>query len=403
LNVDLPDWAECLFDESLRYIGLRGGRGSGKSRSIATALVVRGKDKPLRILCGREIQKSIKDSVKRLLDDSIKRCGLQDHYESTDTEIRGKNGTLFIFSGLRSNIDSVKSIEGIDIFWGEESQTFSKLSLETLKPTIRKTGSQLIFSWNPRFADDPIEDLLVINEPPPRSKILLVNHDQNPWFPIELQEEMEADKARNFETYLWIWQGHYSKNSEKRIYKNWRVEKFDTPKDTFFYFGLDFGFSQDPTVLIRCFIEGRKLFIDHEAYEIGCETVDMPYMIMTIEESENWPITGDSSRPETISHLRRNGIPKVRPSIKGPNSVEEGIKFLQGYDIIVHERCVGIIDNLTTYSYKVNPKTDEVTTLIDHKGSDGCDALRYAIELVRRTSKKKKTTIVQANTVSRWS
>ena len=111
MNVDLPDWAECLFDESLRYIGLRGGRGSAKSRSIASALVIRGKDKPLRILCGREIQKSIKDSVKRLLDDSIKRCGLEDHYESTDTEIRGKNGTLFIFSGLRSNIDSVKSLK----------------------------------------------------------------------------------------------------------------------------------------------------------------------------------------------------------------------------------------------------------------------------------------------------
>jgi len=272
-----------------------------------------------------------------------------------------------------------------------------------LRPTIRKEGSELHFCWNPRNENDPIDLFLRGDRPPDGSIIKSVNYSDNPWMPDIMIKEMEYDRERDFEKYQHVWLGEYIKNSEKRIYKNWKVDDFDTPKDAMFYFGFDLGFSIDPSVLVRCYIEGKTLFIDYEAREIGCETVDLPNLMMQIPDSESWPITVDSARPETISHLRKNGFPKCRPSVKGPNSVIEGIEFLRGYDIVVHPRCEGIIKDLTFYSYKVDKKTDEITTLIDHASSDGCDALRYAIELVRRTSKQKKTTILQANTVSRWS
>jgi phage terminase large subunit len=158
-QIQLPEWAEELFNPDYRYLALAGGRGSGKSRTVASVLVILGSQSPLRILCTREVQKSIRDSVKRLLDDEIDRAGFRSMYTSTDTEIRGTNGTLFLFSGLHHNIDSIKSVEGIDICWCEESQTLSQVSLDTLIPTIRKPGSRIFFTWNPKDPKDPVENM----------------------------------------------------------------------------------------------------------------------------------------------------------------------------------------------------------------------------------------------------
>ena len=272
-KIELPDWIKPLFDKEHRYYVFHGGRGSAKSHSIAGALILMAAREPLRILCGREIQNSIKDSVKRLLDDKIELYGLQDFYESTDKEIRGKNGSLFIFSGFRSNISSIKSKEGIDICWGEEAQDNSESTFRTLIPTIRKKGSFFIFSYNPRFETDPIDVRFRGEHTPPRSYIREVNYDMNPWFPDELREEMEFDRTRDFDNYLHVWEGQYAKNSEARVFKNWRVEDFETPEDAEFKQGCDFGFSIDPTTLIRMFIVGRKLFIDYASYISDRRTV----------------------------------------------------------------------------------------------------------------------------------
>lgn len=382
--MQLPQWSESLFDESFRYFAIRGGRGSSKSRSVASALVIRSIQKPLRILCTREIQKSIKDSVKRLLDDEIERLQLQDFFQSTDTEIRGKNGSLFIFAGLRSNIDSIKSMEGIDIAWCEESQTISQSSLDTLIPTIRQDGSQIIFTWNPKHKTDPVDVMFMGETIPPKTKLLIVNHSDNPWFPDVLKDELEYDRARDPGKYAHIWLGEYLVNSEATVFKNWSIEEFERPPGTIFRLGADFGFSKDPTVLIRCSVEGKRIYFDYEAYMVGCEIDLTPDLFDRVPESRKWFITADSARPETISYLRNHGFPKINSATKGAGSVEDGIEFMRSYDLIVHPRCTHLIDELTLYSYKIDKLTNEILPVLEDKDNHVIDSARYAIEGIRK-------------------
>lgn len=386
MTIQLPKWSECLFDESARYIAVKGGRGSGKSRSVATALNLRAAAKPLRILCVREIQKSIRDSSKRLLDDDAERNGLSSFYTSLETEVRGANGSLFLFAGLRSNIDSIKSMEGIDICWVEEAQSVSKTSLETLIPTIRKPGSQIIFTWNPKHETDPIEEMFGRDDLPPDTRLKTVNYVDNPWFPDVLQKEADYDLKRDPEKYNHVWMGGYLRNSESRVFRNWTVEEFEAPADALFRLGADWGFASDPSVLVRCHIVGRKLFIDYEAHMVGCEIMDLPSLFMSVPGAEKWPITADSARPETISHMRQHGFPKIQAAVKGPKSIEDGIEWLKSFDIVVHPRCRHTIDELTMYSYKTDPLTQLVLPLLEDKNNHIIDALRYACEGARRAN-----------------
>ena len=389
-NIQLPDWAQPLFSEEYRYFAICGGRGSAKSRSIASVLVLRASQKPLRILCTREVQKSIKDSVKRLLDDEIDRLGFRGFFTSTDSEIRGKNGSLFIFAGLQHNIDSIKSMEGVDICWCEESQTVSQGSLNTLVPTIRKPGSQIYFSWNPKEETDPVENMFVNGERPPRTFYLKVNHDKNPWFPNVLKEEMEYDKKQDRGKYLHVWEGEYLTRSNANVFQNWYVENFDTPNDAFFRFGCDWGFSVDPTVLVRCYVIGRKLYFDQEAWKVGCEIDDTPALFATVPESEKWPIIADSASPERISYMRKHGYPKMMKALKGARSIEEGIEFMRSYEIIIHPRCKHTISEFQHYKYKIDPQTDAITNVLEDKNNHILDAARYSLEAIRRTVKARE-------------
>ena len=184
------------------------------------------------------------------------------------------------------------------------------------------------------------------------------------------------------------------------MFRNWRVEDFDTPKDVIHRLGADWGFSVDPTTLVRCHIVGRTLYIDYEAYMVGCEIVNTPDLFMTVPESEKWPIVADSARPETISHMRKNGFPKIMNAVKGPKSVEEGIEFLKNYDIVVHPRCLHTIDELTLYSYKTDPLTGKVLPILEDKKNHVIDALRYACEGVRRAQHDKRDTVIPMPAVS---
>jgi phage terminase large subunit len=271
----------------------------------------------------------------------------------------------------------------------EEAQSISQFSLDLLRPTIRKPGSQLVFSWNPRYDTDPIEVLLRGENAPPDSVIIEVNYAENPWFPDVLREEMEYDKRRDPDKYLHVWKGEYVRNSETRVFKNWTIEEFDAPENAVHRLGADWGFASDPTVCIRSHIIGRKLFIDWEAYQIGCEIVDTPSLFMSIPEAEKWPMVADSARPETISHMRKNGFPKIMPAVKGPKSVEEGVEWLKSFDIIVHPRCQHTIDELTLYSYKTDPVTARVLPVLEDKHNHVIDALRYACEGARRANNSK--------------
>lgn len=405
LRIETPRWAVPLF-EPARYKAAHGGRGSGKSHFFAEMLIEEHiMDPNRRTVCVREVQKSLAQSVKRLLEDKIKKLGVESAFIVQESMIKSAHGSgIIIFQGMQNHTsDSIKSLEGYDCAWVEEAQSLSQRSLDLLRPTIRKEGSQLWFTWNPSAATDPVDALLRGDKPPPDATVVEVNYQDNPWFPDVLKAEMEYDRGRDYEKYEHVWLGKYLQNSDTRVFKNWTVEDFETPADATLRFGADWGFASDPTVLIRCFIEGRTLYVDHEAYMVGCEIVNTPELFFQIPESERWPIVADSARPETISYMRSHGFPKIMAAVKGPKSLEEGVEWLKSFDIVVHPRCQHTIDELTLYSYKKDALTDAVLPVLEDKDNHLIDALRYACESVRRTQKASKPTYVEPlPTINRW-
>ena len=155
--------------------------------------------------------------------------------------------------------------------------------------------------------------------------------------------------------------------------------------------GADWGFAIDPSVLIRCSLEGNRLYVDYEAYMIGCEIVNLPDLFDRVPESRKWFIRADSARPETINYMQKHGYPKIQAAQKGKGSIEEGISFLQSFDIVVHPRCKHLIDELNSYSYKRDPLTDEILPIIEDKNNHVIDSLRYACEGIRKANTIKRT------------
>ena len=388
LDIKTPRWAVPFLQES-RYKGAHGGRGSGKSHFFAELLVERCIMQKTDAVCVREIQKSLAQSVKKLLEDKIQSMGVGYLFTIQESRILGPNDSLIIFQGMQNHTaDSIKSLEAFDIAWVEEAQTLSQYSLDLLRPTIRKPGSEIWFSWNPKHQTDPVDKFLRGESPPENAIVIEVNYTDNPWLPDVLREEMEYDRGRDIEKYMHIWMGQYIKKSQALVFKNWRVEAFDTPDDSILRLGADWGYADDPLVLTRCWIDGRKLYIDYEAWAKHCEIMDIPELFSTIPDSSKWPIVADSSRPETISHVRQNGYPLIVGSKKGAGSVEDGIEWLKTFDIIVHPRCEHVIEELESYSYIIDPLTDEITPILEDKNNHVIDSLRYACESVRRIKAK---------------
>ena len=202
-----------------RYKVLYGGRGGSKSWGIARQLLLDGYDKPLRILCAREFQSSIRESVHRLLADQIYSMGLDGFYEIQNAVIRGKNGTEFGFEGLKHNVTKIKSYEGADRVWVEEAQAVSRASWNILIPTIRKPHSEIWMSFNPELDTDETYQRFVVN-PPEDSIVIKLNYSDNPWFPQVLRDEMEDMKRKDFATYLNIWEGECRPALEGAVYAN---------------------------------------------------------------------------------------------------------------------------------------------------------------------------------------
>lgn len=407
LVIDTPRWMYPLLGHA-RYKGVYGGRGSGKSHGFAEMIIERCISEKTHVVCVREVQQSLNQSVKKLLESKIASLGVGHLFEVQYDKILGKNGSLIIFQGMASTTaESIKSLEGFDIAWVEEAQSLSQRSLDLLRPTIRKEGSEIWFSWNPEHNTDPIDVFLRGDMPPPDSVVVKANYRDNPWLPEVLKQELEYDQRRDPDKFAHVWLGEYQKNSESRVFKNWRIEEFYRPDGTIFRLGADWGFSVDPSVLVRCSIDGNLLYVDYEAYQVGCEIVNLPTLFMSVPDSEKWPIIADSARPETISHMQKNGFPKILPAIKGAKSLEEGVEFLKSFDIVVHPRCKHVIDELTLYSYKTDPMTGLVMPILADKDNHMIDALRYACEGVRRaTAVKRRQVVVQpyqhANNPQGW-
>jgi phage terminase large subunit len=378
-----------------RFLGARGGRGSGKSHFFAELVIDDMFSMHTRVACLREVQNSIKDSVKQLLEDKIREFGLQHAFRITEREIIcPRVDSLAIFRGLQNHtVTSIKSLEGFNRALYEEAQSLSQKSLDLATPTFRedKNGTVQMFAWNPDQPKDPVDKFFRENKGDPDFVCVDVNYFHNPRFPKSLIGDMVRDRKRDPNKYSHIWLGGYRKNSESRVFKNWKVERFETPSNAVFLFGADWGFSVDPSVLVRCFIVGRTLFVDRCAWKVGCEIDRLPALFKQIPGAQNSSIRADSARPETISYMQRNGFSRMKSAIKGPGSVEDGIEFLKSYDIVVHPECKDattginhVSDELSLFSYQTDKKTGEITVTVEDKHNHTIDCIRYAIEDVRR-------------------
>lgn len=366
-----------------RYKTFHGGRGGAKSWAAARALVIMAASKKLRILCTREVQNSIKDSVHKLLKDQIEMLGLNPWFRITNESITSASGSEFLFKGLRFDPLGIKSTEGVDICWVEEAQSVSSDSWAILIPTIRKEGSEIWVTFNPGEEQDPTYQRFIVN-PPDESITVEVNYYDNPYLPETLRKEMEYCKRIDYEAYEHIWLGKPKSISDSVIFRNrYRVEAF--PDDMWqqadrLFFGADFGFANDPSTLIRMFMIDTRLYIEYEAYGVGVELDEMPQFYDSIPEVRKWPIKGDNSRPETISYLARQGF-SIDAAAKWKGSVEDGVTYLKGFEeIIIHERCKHTADEFRHYSYKVDKKTGDILPVIVDKFNHCIDAIRYGLD-----------------------
>jgi phage terminase large subunit len=217
VDADFPEPFQILF-QPRRYKILYGGRGGGRSWACARALLLLGTQKPIRVLCARELQNSIADSVHRLLADQIAGLGLDHFYEVQNARILGVNGTQFSFEGIKNNITKIKSYEGIDYCWVEEAHKVSRNSWSILIPTIRKEESEVWMTFNPELETDYTYTRFVKDADPSQMLVIKTTWKDNPFFPDVLMKEMEAEKARDYDSYLNIWEGFCRQVLEGAVY-----------------------------------------------------------------------------------------------------------------------------------------------------------------------------------------
>lgn len=410
LDVKLPRWTKVLFRPA-RFKVPHGGRGAGaKSWSVARVLLMLAADRPLRILCTRETMESIKESVHAELVSQIRKMGLQGFYKVTKTEIVGRNGSQFLFSGLRVDPDHIKSFSDVDICWVEEAHNVSEQSWKVLIPTIRKPGSEIWVTFNPRHPEDPTSQRFLEN---PRKDMVVIalqpGKKDNPYFTQEMQNEMDYDFKVDPETAEHVWGGAYERHSEAQIFKGkCFVETFDVPLldsktgDPWVeqkgrrergsypvpkwhgpYLGADFGFSTDPATLVQLWVDDEKpyLYIEHEFYEVGCPLSKLGVRYeAAVPGCKRHEIRADNSRPETIFHMREAGFNMVAAK-KWAGSVEDGIEWLKAFEkIIIHTRCVKAEQESRLYKFKVDKLTGKVTSIIVDAWNHIWDAIRYAMQ-----------------------
>lgn len=375
---------------AFRWRVLYGGRGSGKSFTVAQMAAIWGAMEPIRILCTREFQASIRESMHAEIKGAIEATPwLAAQYEIGRDYIRGKNGTAFIFRGLRHNISAIKSLAKIDLCIIEEAEDISAASWQELIPTIRAPRSELWVIFNPKRRNSWVAEQFVTGTPPPRSKIIKINHDDNPCFPTELDEQRRHDMATaDPALYRHVWEGEFYEQSDAQVFAGrWRMAEFEPGRDWDGpYIGLDFGFAQDETAAIRAWIYEGRLYLDRELYQKRLELDDtVAAMTEAIPDAAKHAIRADSARPESISYLTRHGLPGVVACKKGAGSVEDGIGFIKSFsEIVIHPRCRNAIKEFELYSYKVDRLSGDILPTLIDANNHLIDALRYALEPIMR-------------------
>lgn len=389
-----PPKLKFLF-EPARYKAVRGGRGSGKSWGLARALLIQGAAKPTRVLCTREVQKSIAQSVHQLLEDQVAGLGLGSFYEVLRDEIRGKNGTEFYFAGLSDQTaDTLKSFEGVDIVWCEEAHSITERSWNILTPTIRKAGSEIWVSFNPELESDETYRRFVTS-PPPDCVSVEMNYTDNPWFPPVLeQERLHAKATMKPDVYAHIWEGKCKPAIEGAIYFDQMAQAGgrigNCPHDPYLktHAIWDLGFNDSMAIILAQkvsseirlihYLEGnQRTLADYSAELRGLRLDDQPI---------NWghhylPHDGFAKRHQT-GKMDADVLGGLGWSVqKTPMmDVESGINRARevfGRVYFNKERTAQLVEALKRYRRRINQTTNEPGEPVHDAYSHGADAFRY--------------------------
>lgn len=391
-QIELPPKLIPIFAKPARNRCAWGGRGSAKTRSFALMTAVEGYRRSVSgesgiILCGREFMNSLDESSMEEIRQAIVSVPwLAQHYEMGERFIRTKDRRIeYRFAGLRHNLDSIKSKARILICWIDEAEQVQEMAWRKLLPTIREESSEVWVTWNPEREDSPTNQRFRVN-PPSDYLGTEINWTDNPWFPDALNQQRIDDQRRlDDATYNHVWNGGYLELSDAQVFANkFRVEEFSPNAHVWEgpYYGLDFGFSQDPTAGIKCWVHGDSLLVEHDATKVGLELDDTAaFLAERIPGIEDHTIRADCARPESISYLKRHGLPRVVGVSKGKGSVEDGIAHIRGFrEVIIHPRCQDTIREFRLYSYKVDRLTGDVLPVLVDANNHCVDALRYALE-----------------------
>lgn len=394
--VEIPKEYKGLFEDDWREAAIYGGRYSLKSHTIARYLLIKARQQKTRVACFREFQNSISESSHQLLADLIQKYGLSD-FEVTNNAIINKiNGSDFIFRGLWHNEQSIKSIEGIDIAWVEEAQTVSRQSLEVLTPTIRKPGSKIIYTYNRLMEDDPVHQRLVI-EGRPNTLIINVNYDiaiKYKMMPDSVRLEMEDDKEKRPALYKHKWQGEPN-NLDQRIYKDWQILEEIPHEARLEVYGLDFGYSIDPTVIIAIYYYNGGYILDEVTYQKGLSNRSIADILTAIPTAL---VVADSAEPKSIDEINSYGI-NIVGAEKGQGSVYQGIQFVQDQKISLTKRSTKTHKAYRNYMFRLD-RDGKVTNDPDdsiHEWSNSMDAIRYGLS-TKNTTLRKMQAMAEYNT-----
>lgn len=402
IDVPIPEKIQqAFFDESglwkpSRYKVLEGGRGGAKSETLARLGIGKAREETTRILCTRLYQNSIEDSVHRTIADAITELNLGEEFEVQKRTIRHwRTGSDFIFKGTATSINEIKSLKGVKYCWIEEAEPFPKNDFEVIDPTLRVDDSEFWISYNPDEIEGYIHKRFVTNTDPD-AIVVPIGWRDNPWFPSALSALRKAAKKKADEgdegdkaAYDWIWEGKCRRITDAIVFRNRVViEDFDEVPGVRLYYGADWGFADDPTVLVRCYMLNGSLYVTHASYGYHVEMDDIPQKIFSeVPDHDKWPIKGDIAQPMIISYLAGRRKYNITGAEKWPGSVEDGISFLKAFTrIVVHPRCKELIQEFRLYSWKVDPRqTDDkgnpviLPVLVD-KWNHGIDGLRYALD-----------------------
>jgi len=395
-QVQLPPKLIPVFSGPARYRGSYGGRGSGKTRSFALMTAIDGyrlgrAGVSGMMLCGREHLNSLDESSMEEVKQAIaSEPWLLDYYEMGEKYIRSRDGRIkYGFTGLRHNIDGLKSKARILRAWIDEAEQVSEVAWRKLIPTVRDQdmqkgwSSEIWVTWNPE-SEHSATNQRFKESTPANAKIQELNWRDNPWFPETLEAERQEDLRLRPDTYEHIWEGAYLVLTEAQIFANHYTVDYFEPQPAWDgpYHGLDFGFSQDPTAATQTYIHDNVLYIRREAVKKKLDldrTVE--FLVREIPRISMHVVRADNARPESISYLRQHGMPQTVGVRKGKGSVEDGIEFMKSFDkIVIHPDCPETAREFNLYSYKIDRLSGDVLPIIVDAHNHCIDSIRYALE-----------------------